>query len=229
VIVLGIETATTVCGAAVAAEGRILGHEYLDQPFAHAERLFAMIDDVMRSAGIEKDRLQGVAVSIGPGSFTGLRIGLSAAKGLVVGLKIPLAGISTLGALASHAAALSEPAPGERVLAVLDARRDEVYSQLFRPGARGVIQEGEVRNVAVTTLRVEMRETDLLITGDGSAKLLQSANLGSGHWRAAHGEAARCSAASVALLGERRLTSGDSDDPATLEPKYIKEFFLTSR
>jgi tRNA threonylcarbamoyladenosine biosynthesis protein TsaB len=223
--VLGIETATAVCGAAVAADGRIVREVQIDRPYVHAESLFGIIDQVLSPPGPGRNRLDGVAVSIGPGSFTGLRIGLSAAKGLVFGMRIPLVAVSTLEALAHHAAEILQVSPNERILAAIDARRDEVYCQLFRWEDRRLVPEGDPRAEAVEALREELKDRNLLVTGDGASKVTGEDLPALSRWRRATGVASRCSAGSVALLGAQRLSAGSVDDPATLEPRYIKEFY----
>ena len=225
-IVLGIETATTICGAALVRDGVLAGEASLDARNVHAERLLEQIDDVLRGAGCTAADLGGIAVSSGPGSFTGLRIGMSVAKGLAYAGSIPLVGVSTLEALARHAAARAGTGPGVTVLAVLDARRDEVYCQLFRNGEGGLEPEGEVADMTVADLRERIAGRSVLAAGDGTQKAFGPEGAREAGWRAAGGDAGACSAAEVALLGARMLAAGRRDDPATLEPRYIKEFFL---
>ncbi|MGB2957647.1 MAG: tRNA (adenosine(37)-N6)-threonylcarbamoyltransferase complex dimerization subunit type 1 TsaB [Bacteroidota bacterium] len=229
--VLGIETATSVCAAAIAAEETVVAEEGIDQERVHAEKLLVLVDRVLKSAGKQLKDLRGIAISIGPGSFTGLRIGLSVAKGLSFAAGIPLVAVPTLESLARRvidAAPASQPG---RILATIDARRDEVYCQLFRTGSGGCDPVWRARDLSVAELAEELGELDLVLTGDGSAKVLRFL---SGMDRpppvtAAEPGIARCSAATVALMGSRLLVEGKRDDPSSLEPAYVKEFFFASR
>jgi len=224
--VLGIETATAVCAAALVIDGRVERESLLDAGRVHAERLMGQIAGVLGGGGV--DRLDGVAVSIGPGSFTGLRIGVSVAKGIVFAREIPLVAVPTLEALALHAWATDAPPPGTRLLAALDARRSEVYCQIFDAAPGGPVSRGEPRDMTLDALRGELGTGPALVTGDAAAKIVAGVGPGSG-LRPVSERARACSAASVARIGERLLLAGKVEDPATLEPRYIKEFFLTTR
>lgn len=233
--VLGLETATTVCGVALAVDGRIVAHQELTERQVHAQKLIALLDAALREGELEVDALDGIAVSIGPGSFTGLRIGLSVAKGLAYATGVPLVAVPTLEALAARLEAEVRDAGEVKVVALLDARRDELYYQVFRPTAEGLTPEGGASDATVGELQKRLSEelatTDLLLTGEASAKVY-----GSGIWPKGPGRVVcarppldRCSAVTVALLGERRRRAGEAADIATLEPHYIKEFFLKTR
>jgi tRNA threonylcarbamoyladenosine biosynthesis protein TsaB len=125
---LAIDTASEKCSVGIAAEGRpaVLLSETLGR--GHAERLFGMIASAMAESGMGFADLGRIAVTVGPGSFTGVRIGIAAARGLALVLGCPVAGIGTLDVLAEAARAEAGAVP---VLAVIDARRDEVYAQAF--------------------------------------------------------------------------------------------------
>lgn len=123
-----METATDVCAVAVSRDGVLLVEVTLDEPRRHAERLVPMVDEALTSAGVSPADLTAVAVSAGPGSYTGLRIGASTAKGVAFALSIPLVPVPSLQALA---ASVEVPA-GTLVVAAFGARRGEVYAQSFR-------------------------------------------------------------------------------------------------
>ncbi|UCI07543.1 tRNA (adenosine(37)-N6)-threonylcarbamoyltransferase complex dimerization subunit type 1 TsaB [Mesorhizobium sp. B1-1-8] len=127
---LAIDCAANLCAACVydAAAGRELGRHVLDLGKGHAERLMSAIEAALRAGGIGYHDLDAVAVATGPGSFTGLRVGVSTARGLALALKIPAIGVTTLEALAAEAAAAF---PGRAVLAALDAGRAEIHAALF--------------------------------------------------------------------------------------------------
>lgn len=136
---LAIDTAANLCAACVydAERGVELGRSVLDIGTGHAEKLMDVIAEALRAADATYADLGAVAVSIGPGSFTGVRIGVSAARGFAMALKIPAIGVSTLEAMAEEARARF---PGRETLAVLDARRDEIYA-LFH-GENGALRAG---------------------------------------------------------------------------------------
>jgi tRNA threonylcarbamoyladenosine biosynthesis protein TsaB len=224
--VLGIETATSVCGAAVWENGSLAALEEVDAMRVHAERLLPLIDAALRTAGRTPASLDAIAVSIGPGSFTGLRIGLSVAKGLVLATGVSLVAVPTLEALASRSSR-ARRADG-LVLAVLDARRDEVYCQLFEASGGSVTPVWEPRDLAVDRLVEELGDRRVLITGDGRSKLMARAAGAAVRLEEADAGSASCSAADVARLGEALAVAGVTEDPALLEPRYIKEFFLNS-
>jgi len=126
--ILSLETATTNCSVALSVNGEeVAFKEDNAQKYSHAERLHSYIEEVLASAKVKKDQLSAIAISKGPGSYTGLRIGVSAAKGLSYALDIPLIATDTLKALSLKVTA----SEGEKVISMLDARRMEVYSAVF--------------------------------------------------------------------------------------------------
>ncbi|WP_192179135.1 tRNA (adenosine(37)-N6)-threonylcarbamoyltransferase complex dimerization subunit type 1 TsaB [Mesorhizobium amorphae] len=127
---LAIDCAASLCAACVydAAAGSELGRQVLDLGKGHAEHLMSVVDAALKATGTGYPGLGAIAVSIGPGSFTGLRVGVSAARGLALALKIPAIGVTTLEALAAEAATMF---PDRPVLAALDAGRDEIHAALY--------------------------------------------------------------------------------------------------
>ena len=125
--ILSIETSTSICSVAIHEQGELIALAEIKEPGAHAEKLLLLVDELFEKAGLSFADLDAVAVSQGPGSYTGLRIGVSTAKGIAYALEIPLIGINTLQAMAAS----QQVAPGDYVVAVLDARRKEVYTQTF--------------------------------------------------------------------------------------------------
>lgn len=130
-ITLAFDTCLAACSAAVVEDGRVLARRSDPMLRGHQERLAPLVAEVMAEAGLAFDRLDRVGVTVGPGSFTGLRVGLAFAKGLGAALSIPVVGVGLLEALAEPLAA---HAPGT-VFAVLDAKRGQVYLQAFSGGA----------------------------------------------------------------------------------------------
>src|SRR5688572_26806657 len=125
--VLAVDTSTMAGGVALLEDDRVVGESLLDVRTTHSERLMLAIDRALTDAGWRPASVDGLAVAIGPGSFTGLRIGLAAVKGLALALACPIAGVPTLDAMAAGLPWASRP-----VCPILDARRDEVYASLYR-------------------------------------------------------------------------------------------------
>lgn len=126
-IVLALDTCLFACSAAVVRDGELLARRIDPMARGHQERLAPLVQEVMAEAGLGFEALDRIGVTVGPGSFTGLRVGLAFAKGLSAALSIPAVGVGSLEALA-------QPFSG-RVLAVLDAKRGQVYLQAFEDGA----------------------------------------------------------------------------------------------
>ncbi|WP_027142049.1 tRNA (adenosine(37)-N6)-threonylcarbamoyltransferase complex dimerization subunit type 1 TsaB [Mesorhizobium sp. WSM3626] len=128
--VLAIDCAASLCAACVydAAVGREVGRSVLDLGKGHAEHLMAVIAEALKAGATDYAGLGAIAVSVGPGSFTGLRVGVSTARGLALALKVPAIGVTTLEALAAEAATAI---PGRAVLAALDAGREEIHAALY--------------------------------------------------------------------------------------------------
>ncbi len=224
--VLGIETATSVCAVAVCRNSTIPAFQEQDVPNTHSERLLPMVDGVLKQSEIIVSELDAVAVSIGPGSFTGLRIGLSVAKGLVFSTKSKLVCVSTLEALA-YMAAEDGLASTARILSVLDARRDRVYCQLFERDGAGVKPSCEMRLMPVAELAGEVGDAPLTLIGTGTQAIVNAAvvlEVGK-KWHSVPKESNRSSARPVALLGATQLSKGYIEDVASAEPTYIMDFF----
>lgn len=128
-LVLAVDTTTSVCSAALARGDRLLAELSTNIPNTHSQRLLPIIDTIFNEAGLSPADLDLLAVARGPGSFTGLRIGIATVKGLALGLGIPVAGFSSLEVLAHNMGGRGLVCP------VLNARRDQVYSALYRTGA----------------------------------------------------------------------------------------------
>ncbi|WP_338039266.1 tRNA (adenosine(37)-N6)-threonylcarbamoyltransferase complex dimerization subunit type 1 TsaB [Maribacter litopenaei] len=127
-LILNLETSTTNCSVCLSVDGEVVSIRENNTPnYSHSEQLHVFIEECIEESRYEMSDLNAVAVSMGPGSYTGLRIGVSAAKGLCFALDIPLIAIATLKSLASQL----NVSPGEYIIPVLDARRMEVYSAVF--------------------------------------------------------------------------------------------------
>jgi tRNA threonylcarbamoyladenosine biosynthesis protein TsaB len=216
-LVLGIETSTTQGGVAIIGEDRVLCETVLNVEVTHSERLLPAVDRALDEARITLDGLGGIAVSIGPGSFTGLRIGLSTAKGLAYATGLPLVGVPTLEAMA-----WTLPAARWQVCPVLDARKQEVYAALFRHEPEGLRRMTEDTAMAPDDLCRLIRNPTLFL-GDGvdTYGALFRERLGDKMLLpplASRGARPAC----VAELGRRRLLRGERDAPDSLVPRYLR-------
>ncbi|MBC7186189.1 MAG: tRNA (adenosine(37)-N6)-threonylcarbamoyltransferase complex dimerization subunit type 1 TsaB [Calditrichaeota bacterium] len=218
-LVLGIETATSVCGVALVEEGKLRGEARIVGPHVHNERLHGMLRLLLAQCGVRACELQGIAVSIGPGSFTGLRIGLAAAKGLALVTEAKVVGISTLQALASQAGG-----PAEVICAIVPAKAKLVYLGQFRQSNGALAPQGSPEVVAAEALP-GLLPPGAVVVGPGCWHL-DPATLRAVQQKAFVDLSMRSlpSAASVAVLGYQRLVAGAYDDVVTLEPQYVQEF-----
>ena len=218
-MILGIDTATFCGGVALLADDRLIGSRTLNSSATHSARLLHAIKSLLAEAQLRVEDLTGLAVSIGPGSFTGVRIGLAAAKGLAVARGIPLVGISTLEALAVRAG--RDP---RLICPVVDARRNEVFAAAYR-WPSGAELPRLVREVRVTPIEGFLRglRGRCLFLGDGALRYRAEIESHLGP-RASFAPPHRVlpSAEEIAWLGQRRLAQGESDDLAQLEPVYIR-------
>lgn len=214
---LGIETATKTGGVAIVSEEGVISEYTLNVEVAHAERLMATVDRVLKDTGIPLSEVGGFGVSIGPGSFTGLRIGLATVKGLAFATGKPVAAVPTLKALAWRIPFSRYP-----VCPLLDARKQQVYAALYRRDADTIV---EMMPETVTALADLAREItgEVLFTGEG-ARLFASEIRRSFAGRAhiAPLSALVPSAASVAELAHLMIAAGLQSDPDHVAPKYIR-------
>jgi tRNA threonylcarbamoyladenosine biosynthesis protein TsaB len=205
---LAIDCAANLCAACVydAAAKRELGRSVLDLGKGHAEHLMAVIAEALKASATDYAGLGAIAVSVGPGSFTGLRVGVSTARGLALALKIPAIGVTTLEALATEAAAAF---PGRAVLAALDAGREEIHAAFY--DEMSVLTYGP----AVTTLA----EAVTMATGNssvlaGTAAALIAVSAGRGFDIGPH-----TATADIVTYARLAAAKGESERP---KPLYLR-------
>ncbi len=208
--VLALETSTLAGGVALLEGGRIVAEYALDIAVTHSERVMAAVDMLVRDARWRPRDVEAIAVAVGPGSFTGLRIGLGTAKGLAVALDIPVAAVPTLDAMASMLPFASLP-----VCPVIVARRDEVYASLYRMAGTEARREWDYLALSPHALAERLEEPTILI-GDGAPRVT------SVHARLAHAIPRIPCAAAIGVLGTARLRRGETVPADTLAPLYLR-------
>ena len=225
-LILAIETGTDICSVALVRDGELLALRESDEERNHAKKIGVFVDELLRESGVAADDLEAVAVSKGPGSYTGLRIGVSFAKGLCYGLNIPLVAVGSLDSLTEvaredyEAGILDIENWNEATLCpMIDARRMEVYTQLFN--AEGVAQnEVEAKIIDGESFSAERTSgKPFVIFGSGAAKcaeVLQGATLID----------IVPSARGMARLAEQAFAEGKTEDVAYFEPFYLKDFVV---
>tara|TARA_B100000497_G_C7618026_1_gene371270 strand:- start:213 stop:884 length:672 start_codon:yes stop_codon:yes gene_type:complete len=213
--ILNIETSTTNCSVALSKNGKVIGlKEDNSLEYSHAERLHIYIDEVLKTAQISKNQLNAIAISKGPGSYTGLRIGVSAAKGLCFALNIPLISVPTLEALAHQI-----ENPKGTIVAMLDARRMEVYSAIYD------VKHNLVRSTAAEVLNPESYQellelSSVYFIGNGVQKTKAIIT----HKNAQFVDNKLPSAKQMCALSFERFKTKDFEDVAYFEPFYLKDF-----
>ena len=215
-IILNLETATTNCSVSIAKDGKLLALKEDNTPnYSHAEQLHTFILEVLETAAVSLDQLEAIAISKGPGSYTGLRIGVSAAKGLCFSLGIPLISIPTLKVMA-HQLPLKN---GECLISLLDARRMEVYSAVYNH-TYSEIRETRAEIIKEDSFKEYVSEKKVWLIGSGAAKckdLLANVNF-------AYDTTIMPSAKEMCLLSEQKFKTGTVEDVAYFEPYYLKDF-----
>jgi len=223
-MILQIETATTVCSVALANRGEVIAFKEIDQRNVHAEVITVFIDEILKSAGIKYNELDAVAVSSGPGSYTGLRIGVSTAKGLCYALDKPLIAVETLEAMADG---LITGGTDEGILLcpMIDARRMEVYTALF-DAAGNRIQATTAEIIDENSFAAQLEQNKILFFGDGAPKCRETL---SGNTNALFIGNFANSAAHLTKKAYQKFQAGQFEDVAYYEPYYLKDFLVTKK
>ena len=217
-LILNIETSTKNCSVSVAKEGEIIAIKELnDGGYSHAEKLHEFIKGIVKDAKIRLSDLRAVAVSKGPGSYTGLRIGVSAAKGLCFALDTPLISVNTLESLA-HSISISDGF----IIPLLDARRMEVYSSVFSSNYEN-IRKVEAEIITETSFEEYLNEKKVYFLGDGAEKCKQLIS----HENAVFIDDKFPSANELGMLSYNKYKKNDIEDVAYFEPFYLKDFVVT--
>jgi tRNA threonylcarbamoyladenosine biosynthesis protein TsaB len=221
--ILGIDTATSYCGVALFNDRKFLGEFSINIGNFHDQKLVSMISGLLNSCNESLDKIDVISVSIGPGSFTGLRIGLSVAKGLAISKDKKITGVSSLDAMAYRYYNTHPVDVNRMICAALDAKRDEVYYALYRFNSNTMIQErvSDFKCELVNNLEKSLAP-DSVILGDSVRKIREQFK--SDGFIYDFSEMSRADAKSIALAGYENAKIEKFDDLNTLEPVYVKDF-----
>ena len=216
--ILLLETATPVCSVALASDGVILSERVSADNNAHSAKLATFIDELFVEAGWSMKELDAVCVSSGPGSYTGLRIGVSSAKGICYALDIPLLAVPTLQSIAEQYFDMHKEYSGY-VCPMLDARRMECYTAVY--DRNGCVRETKAEIIEAGMYDVYMNEHQMVFVGNGAAKTETILSVNS---NALFDNSFVVSAKGMLHTAERKLLEGDKEDVAYFEPFYLKDF-----
>ena len=218
-LILAFETSAKAASAALLEDGRLLGESYQNTGLTHSQTLLVMAENLLAQCGKTVAEVTAVAVAAGPGSFTGVRIGVAAAKGFAWGRQLPCYGVSTLEAMA-----LSLGAWQGYVCPCMDARRSQVYNALFSVSQGTPERLREDRAIALSELAEELKALDgpIFLVGDGSTLAYRTLSgeipnlvLPPEHRRHQRADG-------VALLAAQKIAAGEPGDANALTPNYLR-------
>jgi tRNA threonylcarbamoyladenosine biosynthesis protein TsaB len=221
-LILQIETATQVCSAALSVNGETIALKELQANNIHAGSLTLFIQEVMASGGYSYSNLDAIAVSKGPGSYTGLRIGVSTAKGLCFALDKPLIAIGTLGMMAKGFLK-ANPDYNGLVCPMIDARRMEVFTSVF-DSSLATIEPVSAKIIDEQSFKDQLIQAPVTFIGDGAEKCKAALN----HPNALFSAENFNSAGNMSELSFDAFSNQSFEDLAYFEPFYLKDFVLTT-
>jgi tRNA threonylcarbamoyladenosine biosynthesis protein TsaB len=219
--ILHVETATQICSVALSENGKIIASKSSDEKNAHSRVLTVFIDEILKASGIKIQELDAIAVSMGPGSYTGLRIGVSTTKGLCYALDKPLIAVSTLQAMAwGMAENTDDKFHNALYCPMIDARRMEVYSAIFDQSNKQVrkILAEVIDENSFTDL---LQTNEVLFAGDGAGKCKDLLSISH---KAHFLDDFVPSANYMAAIASDKFQKKDFEDVAYFEPFYLKDF-----
>ena len=222
ITILQIETATQVCSAAISQNGKTIALKEEMASNIHAGSLTLFIKSVMDTAGLKYEELDAIAVSKGPGSYTGLRIGVSTAKGLCFALDKPLIATDTLQMMA-EGFATRYPENKGLICSMIDARRMEVFTAVFDQQLKH-ISPVEAKIIDEQSFEELFKDQEVTFIGDGAAKCAEALR----HEHARFSEVNFNSASNMSRLAMEAFEAAKFEDVAYFEPFYLKDFVLTT-
>lgn len=226
-IILNIETSTEVCSVSLAKNGNTLFLKESTQGLNHSELLTVFIQELLEENNFEINDIDAVAVSKGPGSYTGLRIGVSVAKGLCYALEKPLIGIGSIDAMGDHIAKnfsefIEENSEDFLLCPMIDARRMEVYTSLYNKRGEQ-LEPVTAKIIEEDSFDAYLKDKKILFFGNGAEKCKSKLT----HVNALFTGPAKTSARFMQNLSETKFNKKEFDDVAYFEPFYLKDFVAT--
>ena len=218
-LILAFETSAKAGSVALAEDGRLLGESYQNTGLTHSQTLLTMAQELIASCGCQPADVQAIAVANGPGSFTGVRIGVAAAKGFAWGAGIPCCGVSTLEAMA-----LGFGVYNGYVLPVMDARREQVYTATFHAEKGRLFRVTEDRAISLEELKKDLisLKEPIFLVGDGSILCYNTLLEDVPALILPPEHRMHQRAAGVALAALPHLKAGEGCDGSTLTPNYLR-------
>lgn len=214
-LTLGIDTSAVTASVALTEDGRVIADLSVTGGLTHSEHLIPMIEDALRFTGKTARDIGLFAVDVGPGSFTGVRIGVSTVKGMAFDGRVPCVAVSTLEALAYRLLGFDGC-----ICPVMDARRGEFYNALFKTENGRLVRLTPDRAIAASDLDAELRDHGgAFVNGDGAEKYVSMSAL---PLKLARPDLVRQNAAAVALVGERLYREGKAVTCDSLSPLYLR-------
>ena len=221
--IIQLETSTALCSAALSEDGRLLQYREAEGRNVHSSLAAVLIRDILEAAGLKVKDCDAVAISKGPGSYTGLRVGVSTAKGLCFGAGIPLIGIGTPEVLVAQAALEGlVPAGCRHIVPMIDARRMEVYSAVFTPEGQRLTEVAPTIVTEDSFADILADGTPVLFIGDGAEKCREVLAHPNARFIGCRPEAASMLHPVLQAWVEKRF-----EDVAYFEPFYLKDFVAT--
>ena len=218
-LTLAFETSAKAASVALMEEGKLLAESFQNTGLTHSQTLMVMAEDLLKTSGHTPQQVQAVAVAAGPGSFTGVRIGVAAAKGFAWGLELPCYGVSTLEAMALNLGAYQG-----YVLPVMDARRSQVYTALFHVQQGTYQRVRDDRAISLQELKADMEgiEEPIFLVGDGSVLCYNTLSEDIPNLVMPMEHRMHQRAAGVALAAEKMMEAGLPASGAELTPNYLR-------
>lgn len=220
-LILSLDATTTVCSVALHRNGDLLASEFISEPRAASSKLMVAAQQLLKSANLAPKDINAVAVSSGPGSYTGLRIATSAAKGICVALNVPLLAVNSLRVMAEP---IIEKKLADLYCPMVDARRMEVYCCLF-DGNGTEISPIEAKILDAESFQNPLNQSKIAFFGDGSPKFMAIAN----HRNAIFVENIQPDARDLGVLAFEKFKANQFEDVGDFEPYYLKDFLIKSK
>ena len=219
-LLLAIDTTTNICSVALGERDKLWAEIILNTKKTHSQRLMPAVQNLLRDADVDKRQIEGIAVALGPGSFTGIRIGMATVQGLSHGLGIPVTGVMTLDALAEGCGNFPK-----LICPILDARREQVYTGLYRGGDRGPTRLEPPAALPLDDLiaRIKNYDEDVIFSGDALETFRKKLRTALGDKYMEMPFSSRLNRASLVL--QKGFKNWEKDGPTSvyaLRPFYIR-------